>query len=206
MAKSDKFYFEKFMECATLSKEASAYLVHCLEHYDADKLETMLTEMHAFEHSADIKKHEVNDALAKAFVTPIEREDLDLLSQQLDNVLDILEEVLQNLYIYDIKTIEPAAIEYAKNLEKACNLLFSIMSEFENFKKSKKLRALIIESNDVEEACDKLYLSTMRSITKNVTDPHERFSWYKIFDCLEACADACEHVSDCVGTIIMKNT
>ena len=34
MAKGDKFYFENFIECASLAKDASAYLVECLENYD----------------------------------------------------------------------------------------------------------------------------------------------------------------------------
>lgn len=206
MAKGDKFYFDNFMECASLSKKAAEYLVSCLENFDANKIEEMLDTMHSFEHSADKKKHEMSEALAKAFVTPVDREDLDLMSHQLDNVLDIMEEVLQKLYIYDIKTIEASAVEYAKNLVRSCDLLCSIMGEFENFKKSKKIHALIVECNDVEEECDKLYLSTVRAITKNSSDTLEKLSWYKIFDCFEECADACEHVSDCVGSIIMKNT
>ncbi len=206
MAKSDKLYFENFSECAALAKKASTYLVECLENYDANNIKKMLDEMHVFEHSADIKKHEMNEMLAKAFVTPVDREDLDMLSQQLDNVLDILEEVLQMLYIYNIKTIESSAIDYAKNLVKASELLCEIMSEFENFKKSKKIHLLVVQCNDVEEDCDKLYLSTMHELTKNSTDVLTTLSWYKIYDRFEACADACEHVSECVGSIIMKNT
>ncbi|MBQ7343643.1 MAG: DUF47 family protein [Clostridia bacterium] len=206
MAKSDKFYFDNFAQCTSLAKQAAEYLVSCLENYDPEKIEDMLKEMHVFEHGADIKKHEMNETLAKAFVTPVDREDLDMMSHQLDNVLDLLEEVLQKLYIYDIKEIEPAAIEYARNLVKACDLLCEIMSEFENFKKSKRLHALVVECNDVEEECDKLYLSTMHALTKNSTDVLKTVSWYKVFDCFEACADACEHVSDCVGSIVMKNT
>ena len=206
MAKGDKFYFENFSACATLAKSAANYLVECLENYDADKIEEMITKMHTFEHSADMKKHEMNETLAKAFVTPVDREDLDMLSQQLDNVCDTLEEVLQKFYIYDIKTIDPAAIEFAKNLVKSCEMLVQIMDEFENFKKSKTMRSLIIACNDVEEDCDKLYLATMHNLTRNSTDVLTTMSWYKIFDCLEACADACEHVSECVGSIIMKNT
>lgn len=206
MAKSDKFYFDNFAQCTSLAKQAAEYLVSCLENYDPEKIEDMLREMHVFEHSADIKKHEMNETLAKAFVTPVDREDLDMMSHQLDNVLDLLEEVLQKIYIYDIKEIEPAAIEYAKHLVKACDLLCEIMSELENFKKSKRLHALVIECNDVEEECDKLYLYTMHSLTKNSTDVLRTVSWYKIFDRFEACADACEHVSDCVGSIVMKNT
>ena len=206
MAKGDKFYFENFSACATLAKNAANYLVECLENYNADKIEEMITKMHTFEHSADMKKHEMNETLAKAFVTPVDREDLDMLSQQLDNVCDTLEEVLQKFYIYDIKTIDPAAIEFAKNLVKSCEMLVQIMDEFENFKKSKTMRSLIIACNDVEEDCDKLYLATMHNLTRNSTDVLTTMSWYKIFDCLEACADACEHVSECVGSIIMKNT
>jgi len=205
MAKGDKFYFENFAECTALAKKAAAYLVECLENYDAERLENMLEEMHVFEHSADIKKHEMSETLARAFVTPVDREDLDMLSQQLDNVLDILEEVLQKLYIYNIKKIEPTAIEYAKHLVRACDLLCEIMCEFENFKKSKKIHSLVIACNDVEEDCDKLYLMTMHELTKNSADVLNTISWYKIFDCFESCADACEHVSECVGSIIMKN-
>jgi len=206
MAKGDKFYYDNFAECASLAKKAAAYLVECLENYDLSKIEKMLEEMHTFEHSADMKKHEMNEALAKAFVTPVDREDLDLMSQQLDTVLDLIEEVLQKMYIYNIKTIEPAAIDYAKRLVKACDILGDIIAEFENFKKSKKLHALIVASNDVEEECDKLYLATMHELTKNSTDVLTTLSWYKIYDCFEACSDACEHVSECVGSIVMKNT
>ena len=206
MAKGDKFYFENFSACATLAKNAANYLVECLENYDANKIEEMIEKMHTFEHSADIKKHEMNETLAKAFVTPVDREDLDMLSQQLDNVCDTIEEVLQKFYIYNIKTMEPAAIEFAKHLVRSCEMLVQIMDEFENFKKSKTMRNLIIACNDVEEECDKLYLATMHNLTKNSTDVLTTMSWYKIFDCLEACADACEHVSECVGSIIMKNT
>ena len=206
MANGDKFYFENYAACASLSKKAADYLVECLENYDADKIAIMLTEMHIFEHNADVKKHEMNETLAKAFVTPVDREDLDMLSHQLDNVLDIMEEILQKFYIYDIKTIEPAAIEFAKYLVKACDLLCSIMAEFENFKKSKAIHSLIVEANNVEEKCDKLYLASMREITKKSTDVLTTLSWYKIYDCFEACSDACEHVSECVGSIVMKNT
>ena len=206
MAKSDKLYFDNFSECATLSKRAAIYLVECLENYDSAKIEEMLLEMHKFEHSADIKKHEMNEMLAKAFVTPVDREDLDMLSGQIDNVADTVEEILQKFYIYNIKEIQPEAIEFAKNLVKLCEMLEEILGEFENFKRSKNMRSYIIACNDIEEECDKLYLDVMHKITRDEGDVLSKLSWYKIYDCFETCADACEHVSDCVGSIIMKNT
>lgn len=206
MAKSDRFYFENFAQTAALSQRAAQYLVECLKNYDADKITSMLEKMHGIEHSADKKKHEMNAALIKAFVTPVDREDLDMLSQKLDDVIDELEEILQKFYIYDIRTIRPDAIEFAEKLVTACELISSAMTEFGSFKKSKKISSLIIELNNVEEECDRLYLTSMRALTGDTTDVLENVSWRKIYDCFELCADACEHVSECIGSVIMKNT
>ena len=206
MAKGDTFYFENFAAGAALSKKAAIYLVESLENYDPNKIETMIHKMHEIEHTADIKKHEMNDALAKAFVTPVDREDLDMLSHNLDQVTDKLEEIIQKFYIYNIQSVEPAVIEFAKKLVRACELLCALMDEFENFKRSKKIRELIIGLNDAEEECDKLYLASMRELTKKTTDVLTTISWREIYECFESCADACEHVGECVGTVIMKNT
>ena len=206
MAKGDKFYFENFAASAALSKEAAEYLVKCLENFDPEDIEKLMAEMHEIEHRADEKKHELNAVLAKAFVTPVDREDLDMLSHQLDDVTDSIEETLQKFYIYNIPEIQPAAVEFAKKLVKACDMLYQIMGEFENFKKSKKIQPLIIELNDVEEECDRLYLSSMRALSTGEQDALTVIAWRDIYAGLEACADACEHVSECVGTVIMKNT
>lgn len=206
MARGDKFYFENFAASSALSKEAADYLVKCLENYDASNIVQMLDEMHEIEHNADLKKHEMEAALAKAFVTPVDREDLDMLRHKLDDVTDKIEEILQKFYIYNILTIEPAAIEFAKKIVRACDILNEIMGEFENFKKSKKIRQLIIELNDVEEECDKLYLSSMRELTLTMEDVKMLMAWRAIIECLEDCADDCEHVGDCIASVIMKNT
>ena len=206
MAKGDKFYFDNFAESTAFSKEAATYLVKCLENYDPENIEQMLTQMHEIEHNADMKKHEMSAALAKAFVTPVDREDLDMLSRQLDDVTDEIEEVLQKFYINNISAVEPAAVEFAKKIVLSCTLLCELMAEFENFKRSKNIKPLIIKINDVEEECDKLFLSSMRGLTQNSDDVLAIISWRKIYECFEACADACEHVSECVRTVIMKNT
>lgn len=206
MAKGDKFYFENFSACTALSKKAADYLVTCLEQYNPERAEKMIEEMHAIEHSADIKRHEMGDALVKAFVTPLDREDLDMLSHTLDNVTDQIEDVVQKLYINNILTINSSAVVFAKNIVRACELLCEIMAEFEHFKKSKKIQSLIINVNDIEDECDKLYLASMRELMKNPQDVLVTISWREIFDCFEGCIDACERVSECVGTVIMKNT
>ena len=59
---------------------------------------------------------------------------------------------------------------------------------------------------DIEEEFDKLYLKTVHELTRKSTDVLTTISWYKIYDPFVACTDACEHIGECVGSIMMKNT
>jgi hypothetical protein len=72
---------------------AADYLLECLRKFDINQINEMLAKMHGFEHGGDTVRHEMNEALAKSFVTPIDREDMAKLSQKLDHVIDCIEEV-----------------------------------------------------------------------------------------------------------------
>ncbi len=205
-SKADRFYFENFIGAANCCCQAANYLRECLNHYDYKNMEQMLHKMHSFEHNADIKKHEMGEALARAFVTPIDREDLAQISYNIDEVADCIEEVLQRFYVDEITYVVPEAVEFADHIVKCCEMMKTMLGELENFRKPTKLRQMIIELNNEEEACDRLYLKATlksRSYSENVLDI---ISWREIFDHMERCADACEHVGDSIDTIVMKNT
>lgn len=205
-SKADRFYFENFIQAADSSCKAARYLVECLSSFEAENLSEMLDAMHAIEHEGDEKKHAMSEALAKAFVTPVDREDLAMLSHQLDDVTDTIEDVLQCFYKDCVTSVTPQAILFSEKIETCCQLVKSIMEEFINFKKPAALHKLVVELNHVEEECDKLYLDAMRDARTAFPDVLDVISWREIYDCMEECVDACEHVGDCVETVVMKNT
>ena len=204
--KADRFYFQNFVEAAECCCKAADYLVDCLANYDPEKISFMLESMHTHEHMADMKKHEMSSALAKAFVTPLDREDLDELSQNIDEVADKVEEVLQRFYVNQIQTVTPEAIEFARKIAGCCRLMREMLRQFENFKRHEELQKLIIELNNMEEECDGFYLQAAVKIRTQCTNVLEVIDWREIYDYMEECADACEHVADVVSTIVMKNT
>lgn len=206
MAKADRFYFDNFVEAGAQSAKAAAYLADFLKNYDPQKLPDAVRSVHEIEHAGDMKKHEMTAALAKAFVTPVDREDLALISQNIDDVTDTIEEVLQQFYMDEIKTVLPEAIEFADKLVHCCTLMTDMLREFVNFKKPARLHEMIIELNHAEEECDALYLRAILATRTHTSDVLEILFWREIYDCFEACADACEHVGDCVETVVMKNT
>lgn len=205
-AKTDRMYFENLVEAAEFACKASDYLVTLLQDYDSGNLKEMLQTMHNYEHSGDIKKHEMASSLAKAFVTPIDREDLAAISQNIDDVSDSIEEVLQVFYMYNIKTVMPEANEFASKIAECCKLMKEMLGEFVNFKKPAKLHKLIIELSHKEEECDVLYIDATHQLNHRSNDALEIISWREIYNRMENCADACEHVGDCVETVVMKNS
>ena len=145
-------------------------------------------------------------ALAKAFVTPIDREDLAELSQNIDEVCDVIEEILQRFYVNQIQSATRDGILFAKKIAGCCRLMKDMLSELENFKKPEKLHSMIVELNHAEEECDAIYLESALRVRDLNTDVLEIVAWREIYHCMESCADACEHVADSVETIVMKNT
>ena len=205
MAKSDRFYFENYAAAAQCCGKAAAYLQECLTNYDYANIKTMLEKMHELEHEADGVKHEMTATLAKAFVTPLEREDMAQISANIDEVADFIEEVLQRIYVNRIQTIMPEAIEFAGMIVECCEMMKDMLAELVNFKKPKKLHEMIIALSHKEEECDRLYLEATLKAADFSSDVLTVIFWREILDKLEKCADACEHVGDSIETIVMKN-
>ena len=108
--KKNEFYWNNYIAAADVACRAAGYLLECMKKFDIEKIGTMLTAMHEFEHEGDSLRHEMTEALAKSFVTPIEREDMQELCQRLDNVIDSIEEVLQAIYFNCIGKISAEAV------------------------------------------------------------------------------------------------
>ena len=204
--KSDSYYFQNFIECVECGCQAAKMLEDNLNHFDTGLLQDKLDELHRIEHDADKKKHEMMAVLVKAFITPIEREDIILLSQSIDEVTDKIEDVLIRIYINNVQQIRPEALAFIKVIIRCCEALKEVMEEFADVRKSKTLHGLIIEINALEEEGDRLFIESMRRLHAEVTDPIEIIAWREIYVYLEKCCDACEHVADVVESVIMKNT
>ena len=138
--KSDMIYFDNFVACADCAVQAAKILERIVENFEPEHLSEWIDEIHEVEHTADVKKHDLMEELMRAFITPIEREDIMSISQYLD------------------------------------------------------------------DEGDRLYMDSMRTLHSTSKDPVEIIVWRDVFKYLEDCVDACEHISDVVETVILKNT
>ena len=204
--KQDSYYFQNFIACAGLSCQAAQLLKQAFGDFQPDKLTERMDQIHAVEHEADRKKHDLLNTLVKAFITPIEREDILLLSQNIDEVTDKIEDVFLRLYCNNIQSIRPDALEMVGVAIRCCEELKTLLKEFSDFRRSKTLHTHIVNINTLEEEADRLFISGMRHLHTSCRDPLTVISWREIYIYLEKCVDACEHAADTVESVVMKNS
>lgn len=204
--KQDSFYFSTLISCMDHACQAAELLSRIMFGFDPKDLEKQLREMHAIEHAADEEKHKLLNVLTKAFITPIEREDIVLLSHNIDEVTDKIEDVLLHIYCNNIQSMQQVPLRMVSLIIHCCKETRCLLEEFADFRHSKKIQEHIIKINVLEEEADQLFIEGMRALHTNCKDPIQIITWREIYTYLEQCVDACEHVADTVESVVMKNT
>jgi len=208
MAKKDKFdYFDAFEKQVDIASEEAALLIETIENFTAaEDLRDILARAHEIEHRGDQVHHEILTAVSVDFITPIEPEDIIELTQDLDDVADMIEGVIQRFYMFDVHFMHERTIEFARIIEKSLKALRKSMGSFRQFKRVKKIRAMVEDVNQLEEKADELYVETIRQLyTVDAENAVRVEVWSRLFDRLEAICDSCKTVADTMSTIMLKN-
>lgn len=206
MRKKGYDYFDEFSKNSSYSVDCAEIICNVLQNFDRALLQENINKMHEIEQNADSSKHVMTHYLLKDFLPPIEREDIVSLSDDIDEVIDLIEEILVNLDIFNVSDINDNIIECSNLLLTCCKSVNNLIVEFRNFKKPESILSKIVELNQLESQGDILYRKCMKDLYKTCKDPIDITIWTKIIIGFENCFDACEHVANDVETIIMKNS
>ena len=98
--------------------------------------------------------HRVHDEiiyeLNRAFITPIDREDILLVAHDIDKITDNIENVAFRLWMFNVTALRPEMQEFVELIRKCCGKAAEVLAEFGNFKKSKVILTLIRQLSEYE--------------------------------------------------------
>jgi uncharacterized protein len=166
------------------------------------RLDHTATEIKRLEHEADQLTHDVNVALDRSLVTPLDREDIHLLASRLDNVIDLLDGTARRVQMFHITEMRPEAARLATVLGKAAREIQAAVAEI---KRPKTLHDRTRELKRLEEEGDSIYHEAVGALFAGSPDPLEVLKWKEIFDKLEDAIDACHQVGNILESIALKN-
>ena len=66
------------------------------------------------EHKADEITHDIINLLNKSFITPFDREDIYQLIHEFDDIIDLLENTIHNIYLYEVPDKKPFIDEFVR--------------------------------------------------------------------------------------------
>ena len=207
MNKKDNYnYFNEFITLTDYIVKSADTLKDIMENFNLEKLNTDIHEVHRLENEADKIVHKMRSYLIKDFLPPIDREDIALISNKLDNIEDGIDEVLINVKILDITEIKVEVIELVDILVMCCVAVKDMFIDFNNLKNIELIIQKVIQVNRLEELGDRTYEKLMTSLYKNEKDPIKLIKWTNIYKCLEDTIDSCEEIGDCIQDVVMKNS
>lgn len=199
-------YFKKMEQLAENVHTAAEILEEIVDNYSTTDFSERAEKIHEIEKNSDQIVEELTNELYDAFITPIEREDILVVSERLDDILDginAMTYLFENLVITQMRaeTDKLAALvtEAAKGVHEA-------MKEFPKLKNSKDLKKLISDVNYVESQGDRLYSRLKKHLFSKEQDVLEIVKWKEIYDGFELIINYHEDAVDLIDGMIIKNT
>jgi predicted phosphate transport protein (TIGR00153 family) len=159
--------------------------------------------MREAEHVCDENTHAIVRKVNSSFVTPFDREDIYALASCLDDVMDMLDEVVDLILLYEVKQLPAEFLTQVEVIQRCAEITA------ENMPKLRTMGALEeywIEINRLENAGDKSYRRTLAKLFSGDYNAIEVLKLKDIVESLEGAIDAFEKVANIVEQITVKES
>jgi uncharacterized protein Yka (UPF0111/DUF47 family) len=157
------------------------------------------------EHAGDEHTHRILEKLAKMFITPLDRDDIQQVAMRLDDVLDEMETAANRLVIFRVATVPPGSKELAEVLVKATGLLVEAFAQLPHLERPETILSLCVAVHTQENEGDRLVHVAVADLFEKDRDPREIIQWKDIYESLERGIDRCEDVADVLQTVVIKH-
>ena len=143
--------------------------------------------------------------LDQAFITPLDREDILSLINEMDGVVDRISELSQRFRLYQIKDLHPTLAGQAKNLSTIAGELNGIIHGLRQEKKLKDLKPALDAVSDTMELVKRDRESFLRDLFVGNPDPLEVLKKKEMHDLLEEAIERCEEATETLARVLLKN-
>jgi uncharacterized protein len=197
----DSSFYELFSEAAQHLVVGAGLLAEMLG-ADGDR-EDIARRMRGAEHAADETTHSIIRRVNSTFVTPFDREDIYTLASGLDDVMDMMDEVVDLVLLYEVKDLPAELSTQVEVIQRCAEITSDAMPRLQSMK---DLEEYWIEVNRLENAGDKNYRRTLAKLFSGDFKALEVLKLKDIVESLEGAIDAFEKVANTVEQIAVKES
>jgi uncharacterized protein Yka (UPF0111/DUF47 family) len=157
------------------------------------------------EHKADGIILQLEDGLARTFVTPLDREDLHRLGSELDDVVDLANLAARAIVLYGVDRPTKAMVELMDVLVESTIILKASVPKLRQHK-----YAELVEDartlRQLEKDGDKAYRNEIsRLFHDDAVDAKSVLRQREVLEDLERAVDHCDHVAETLSNLAVKH-
>ena len=196
-------FFDYFNEHAGHAVLAAAELKALLA--DLSDLEVRRRNIERHEKQADQITHHTMQLLHQTFITPLDRDEIHQLITTMDDVLDLMEDIAQCLFLYDVRVVTPEAQRLAEICVACTEKVRDAVARLESMDNTDAILKLCAEIDRLEADADYVMRSAMAKLFREEPDAKEIIKQKEIYQLLEAVTDKCEDIANLIEGIVLEN-
>lgn len=200
----DRFYdyFEEGAEVCLLS----AYLFYQIVHSDPDQREQCLVHTGTYKRRASDAQENCLNLVNNSFITPIDREDIQLIASRLYQTTKVILKACVNLRIYKIDAYNEIIKEQADLLSTSAEELRKLVSTLRIGAPVKEVARSSARIKDIESTGDEILYAAMEELFSGKYDAVHVLKLRDIYKGIENALDICSAISDLIVNISLKHS
>jgi predicted phosphate transport protein (TIGR00153 family) len=165
-----------------------------------------MIRLKALEHEGDMLTKQVFDALNASFITPFDRDDIQNIAIDLDDILDNIEGAAQYLILFELQEAPDALRQFSEILVSMAEEIHEATGMIWDLKNEKRVREVIVRVSELENQADQLYNTVIADLfTSTGRNPLEIMKWKEVYLGLEEACDSCRDYSNIISNVVVKN-
>jgi hypothetical protein len=201
LPREEEFY-DLFVQVSRRTAEATSLLRELLTG-KPERATYCVDQIKRLENEADEITHEVVRRLDRTFITPIDREDIHLLSSDLDDVIDLVDGTARRAQIFRVGPSPVGIAEMCNVIERITGELLAAVTKLRD---RNDVMTHCIAVKRLEEEGDAVYHAMLGKLFDTEHDAVRIIKWKEIYDNLEHTIDAGEDVANDIESIVLKHT
>lgn len=196
-------FFDKFEDAANVCNKIAILLNDVVANGLTDD---KIIEARTLKHRGSNIERETIALLNSTFVTPIDREDIQILASMLRKISKKIGQAMLTMNVYKIEHCTEELVQQADTVLKATKELIKIVGMLKTLSRTTEIAESREYMKEIETLGDEVHYRALNKLFSGEFDSLEVIKLRDIYKILESAMDKCNAVSDVILNIALKNS
>ncbi len=201
----DRKFYPLFEQSSANLVAISKLLYEALTTTSPEKRTAFIRQIEKLEHTGDEITHQIFNEVARTFITPFDREDIQHLASGLDDIIDYIHGSAKRIELYKVETIHPSMIKLSELILQCAEELNSAIQSLRSMNNMIKIREALVRVNSIENHADDIFDNAVARLFEEEKDAIQIIKIKEVLSALETATDMCEDVANVIESVIVKH-